>query len=89
MKWEYLRVSIWANTSIMDNPSSHIKPLRVDVIGDDGKMIEWKKQSGDSDHSPVVSRLLKQLGDETWELTGVVPLGDAPSAILYFKRPLP
>jgi hypothetical protein len=88
MKWEYLRVSIWANDS-KRNPTAHIKPLRVDVIGDDGKMIEWKKQSGDTDHSPVVSRLLRQLGDERWELAGVVPLGDTTSAILYFKRPQP
>jgi hypothetical protein len=82
MRWEYLRVLIHTAST-----GPHWAPLRVDVIGDDGQMIEWKKQQGEKSHTPVVSRLLKKLGDDGWELAGTVPTPDNFPDILYFKRP--
>lgn len=87
MRWEYLRVHITNSHAAM----GHIAPARAGVIDNAGNKLEWKKQQGDSDHSPVVGRLLTKLGEEEWELAGVVG-GDMGGdtrgdTVLYFKRP--
>jgi hypothetical protein len=83
MKWDYLRVRI--RNSIDDD---HIAPASVWVIGNDGESIEWKKQTGDKSHAPVVGRLLSKLGDDGWELSGIVSPAETKGAVvLYFKRP--
>jgi hypothetical protein len=80
MRWEYLRVNIF----VVGNNQSHLHPERVTVIGDDDQVIEWKKQPGESTHKSVVTRLLRKLGDDGWELVGIYPHNNS---VLYFKRP--
>lgn len=80
MRWEYLRVNI----IVTGNNQSHLHPKLVFVVGDDDQGIEWKKQPGDSTHKSVVTRLLRKLGDDGWELVGIYPGDDS---VLYFKRP--
>ena len=65
----------------------HIAPAQVWVIDNAGNKLEWKKQQGDSNHSPVVGRLLTKLGEEEWELSGVVGGDTHSETVLYFKRP--
>ena len=82
MKWQYLRVVIWNRPS-----DSHIAPNKVEVIGEDGERIEWKKEKGDASHLPVVSRLLAKLGEDGWELVGIAEPDGLLHTVLYFKRP--
>jgi hypothetical protein len=86
-KWEYLRVCIENSYSMSNLECSHSKPKRVYVIGDDGLLIEREKATTDSDHSVVVSRLLKQLGEEGYELTCSGAGRENVEVVLYFKHP--
>jgi len=81
MRWEYLRVYIGKNDSTY---YSNIAPTRVLVVGDDDQRVEWQKQAGETSHQSVMTRLLRKLGDDGWELVG----GYTENAsVLYFKRP--
>jgi len=85
MKWEYLRVLLGVSST-----APHDAPSGVWVINDTGQLVEWRKQPGDKSHTPVVSRLLKKLGDDGWELVGIAFSTQSPgggSDVLYFKRP--
>lgn len=84
MRWEYLRVYIVNSSS---GRMGHISPAQVWLIDNDGNEFEWKKQKGDNNHSPVVGRLLTKLGEEEWELIGVVGGDTHSETVLYFKRP--
>jgi hypothetical protein len=81
-KWEYFRVSIIDNSNL---PGPHSNPARVYLVGPDGKRKEREKLPGDENSGRVLSRLLGQLGDEGFELTGVVSVSG--EVVLYFKRP--
>jgi hypothetical protein len=81
-KWEYYRVSIVDNSNL---PGPHSMPSRVYLVGPDGKRKEREKLPGDENSGRVVSRALGQLGDEGFELAGVVSV--AGEVVLYFKRP--
>jgi len=87
MKWEYLPVSVLGSTT--SETFSHLVPRRIDIWDDKGNPTEWRKVPGEASHSPAVSRLLAKLGDDEWELTGIVSLGAPGSAVFYFKRPKP
>ena len=80
MRWEYLRVYIGRNSGTID---SHIAPSKVMVVGDDDQKVEWKKQAGETTHQSVMTRLLRKLGDDGWELVGGY---SEISSVLYFKR---
>lgn len=84
MKWEYLRVLVEARSS-----SSGLRPSDVAsviwVFHPDGTIQEWQKQQEEKRESPAVTRLLRHLGTEGWELVGVTARSSAKE-VLYFKR---
>jgi len=83
-KWDYLRVCIEGGGN---NGNLQSRPSKVYVIRDNGILEERKKENNDSDHAPVVSRLLKQLGDEGYELICSGSGAHNFEVVLYFKRP--
>ena len=87
MKWEYLRVLVEARSGPSGHKPSDV-PSVIWVFHPDGTIQEWPKQEGEKRESPAVTRLLRHLGNEGWELAGVAALSPTRE-VLYFKRSMP
>ena len=84
MKWEYLRVLVETRGSSSGYTPSDV-PSVIWVFRPDGTIQEWQKQQEEKRESPAVTRLLRYLGTEGWELVGAT--ASAPTKeVLYFKR---
>lgn len=86
MKWEYLRALVEERSGSSAHKPSDI-PSVIWVFHPDGSIQEWQKQEGEKRESPAVTRLLRYLGNEGWELVGVAALSPTKE-VLYFKRPI-
>ncbi len=87
-QWEYMRVSI-QNDNSLNAPvhRSHSAPKRIFVLGADGEYVEWGKPTREKNSSPNVSTMLKQMGDEGYELVCSANGVNDMEVVLYFKRP--
>jgi hypothetical protein len=86
MKWEYLRALVEAHSGSSGHKSSDV-PSVIWVFHPDGTIQEWPKQEGEKRESPAVTRLLRYLGNEGWELAGMAALSPTKEDF-YFKRPI-
>jgi hypothetical protein len=87
MQWEYLRALVEEHSRAPGRKPFDI-PSVIWVFHPDGSIQEWQKQEGEKRESPAVTRLLRYLGNEGWELVGVAALSPTKE-VLYFKRSKP
>lgn len=72
-KWEYLTVQI----SSFGMAHDRLAPQFINGQ----ELRDWKKTS--------ISGLMKQLGEEGWEMTGTINVSQTNEYYLFFKRPKP
>lgn len=72
-KWDYLTVQL--------NPFGMARDKLAPQYMNGQQLRDWKKIS--------ISGLMKQLGEDGWEMTGTISVAYTNECYLFFKRPKP
>ncbi|MEO8953048.1 MAG: hypothetical protein ACR2H5_01505 [Ktedonobacteraceae bacterium] len=72
-KWDYMTIQI----SSFGMAHDKLAPQYMN----EQELRDWKKIS--------ISRLIKQLGEDGWEMTGTISVSQTNEHYLFFKRPKP